>query len=244
MVTSFRSNEMLFKKWYNFFCWLQTLNGLSILFEGKKKKYALGFLYFKMQYKLHRLIFRFCYQFCIDSIHNFCVFFFRLQKKENWTQDLMRQSGTRSSGFSISHDEQQLKKSYIWIVWSTIIWAAPRISNDIQEVKIISDILTSKYGKNYADSCKTDALKSVNEKVSIMFFVPPHPSLKSPLCHHHHHPLWLPNYACKTYVFTFSGEKKAWHRTTAKASCRTIFDWNRQKLQYSLLPRSRCNVGT
>jgi vacuolar protein sorting-associated protein IST1 len=48
---------------------------------------------------------------------------------------------------------------------ATLLWASPRISTDIQEFKIIGDILGFKYGKKYAEACKTDALNNVNEKV-------------------------------------------------------------------------------
>lgn len=69
---------------------------------------------------------------------------------------------------------------------ATILWSAPRISNDIQEFKIvsgtdlhrdcyiaffnpenqqISEIFAHKYGKKYADACKVDSLNNVNDKV-------------------------------------------------------------------------------
>ena len=56
---------------------------------------------------------------------------------------------------------------------ATLIWAAPRISNDIQEFKIIGEILSSKYGKNYAEACRTDKTKNVNEKVKKRLGVEP-----------------------------------------------------------------------
>ena len=52
---------------------------------------------------------------------------------------------------------------------ATLIWSAPRISNDILEFKIIGEILSSKYGKNYAEACRTDKTKNVNEKVSFLY---------------------------------------------------------------------------
>lgn len=48
---------------------------------------------------------------------------------------------------------------------ATVLWASPRISNDIQEFKLIGDIFAHKYGKKYADACKADTLNNVNEKV-------------------------------------------------------------------------------
>ncbi|XP_012275225.1 IST1 homolog isoform X2 [Orussus abietinus] len=48
---------------------------------------------------------------------------------------------------------------------STIIWAAPRIQTDVQEMKVISDILTAKYGRQYTDACREEAVQSISEKL-------------------------------------------------------------------------------
>ncbi|XP_043516367.1 IST1 homolog isoform X2 [Frieseomelitta varia] len=48
---------------------------------------------------------------------------------------------------------------------STIIWAAPRIQTDVQEIKIIADILTSKYGKQYTEACREEAVQTISEKL-------------------------------------------------------------------------------
>lgn len=48
---------------------------------------------------------------------------------------------------------------------STIIWAAPRIQTDVQEMKIISDILTTKYGRQYTDACREEAVQTISEKL-------------------------------------------------------------------------------
>lgn len=48
---------------------------------------------------------------------------------------------------------------------STIIWAAPRIQTDVQEMKVISDILTCKYGKQYTEACREEAVRTVSEKL-------------------------------------------------------------------------------
>lgn len=60
---------------------------------------------------------------------------------------------------------------------ATILWASPRISNDVQEFKLISDILTSKYGKPYAESCRADRIGNVNEKVKRRLGIEPPPKL-------------------------------------------------------------------
>jgi vacuolar protein sorting-associated protein IST1 len=48
---------------------------------------------------------------------------------------------------------------------STIIWAAPRLQNDVQEMKVISDILNTKYGKQYTDACREEIMQTVSEKL-------------------------------------------------------------------------------
>ncbi|XP_078051853.1 increased sodium tolerance 1-like protein, partial [Augochlora pura] len=48
---------------------------------------------------------------------------------------------------------------------STIIWAAPRIQTDVREMKIIANILSAKYGKQYTDACREEAVQSISEKL-------------------------------------------------------------------------------
>lgn len=48
---------------------------------------------------------------------------------------------------------------------SSLIWAAPRLQTDVAELKIISDQLAVKYGKQYALAARENALNSVNEKL-------------------------------------------------------------------------------
>ncbi|XP_076299812.1 increased sodium tolerance 1-like protein isoform X2 [Lasioglossum baleicum] len=48
---------------------------------------------------------------------------------------------------------------------STIIWAAPRIQTDVREMKVIADILSAKYGKQYTDACREEAVQSISEKL-------------------------------------------------------------------------------
>lgn len=49
---------------------------------------------------------------------------------------------------------------------ASIIWVAPRLQADVAELKIISDMLTAKYGKPYADSCRASVPPSnVSEKL-------------------------------------------------------------------------------
>ncbi|XP_012269222.2 IST1 homolog [Athalia rosae] len=48
---------------------------------------------------------------------------------------------------------------------STILWAAPRIQTDVQEMKVIADILTSKYGRQYTEACREEAVQSISEKL-------------------------------------------------------------------------------
>jgi len=49
---------------------------------------------------------------------------------------------------------------------SSIIWVAPRLQADVAELKIVSDMLTSKYGKPYADACRASVHPAnVSEKL-------------------------------------------------------------------------------
>lgn len=48
---------------------------------------------------------------------------------------------------------------------SSLLWAAPRLQTDVLELKVIADQLTSKYGKQYAQACRENALGTVNEKL-------------------------------------------------------------------------------
>lgn len=38
---------------------------------------------------------------------------------------------------------------------SSLLWVAPRLQSDVAELKVISDILTAKYGKPYAEIART-----------------------------------------------------------------------------------------
>ncbi|XP_052810515.1 IST1 homolog [Mya arenaria] len=48
---------------------------------------------------------------------------------------------------------------------SSLIWAAPRLQTDVPEMKTIADQLTIKYGKEFGQACRTNALNNVSEKV-------------------------------------------------------------------------------
>ncbi|KAF7279447.1 increased sodium tolerance 1-like protein isoform X2 [Rhynchophorus ferrugineus] len=48
---------------------------------------------------------------------------------------------------------------------SSIIWVAPRIQSDIQEIKVIADLLTSKYGPSYAEACRIESIETISPKL-------------------------------------------------------------------------------
>ncbi|OWR45130.1 IST1 homolog [Danaus plexippus] len=48
---------------------------------------------------------------------------------------------------------------------STLIWVAPRMHTDVQELKVISDLLTAKYGKIYADACRGENVNTISDKL-------------------------------------------------------------------------------
>lgn len=48
---------------------------------------------------------------------------------------------------------------------SSMIWVAPRLQAEVNELKVISDLLTIKYGKPYAQAARENALGTVSEKL-------------------------------------------------------------------------------
>ncbi|CAH0407897.1 unnamed protein product [Chilo suppressalis] len=48
---------------------------------------------------------------------------------------------------------------------SSLIWVAPRMHTDVQELKVISDLLTAKYGKIYAEACRNENVNTISEKL-------------------------------------------------------------------------------
>lgn len=48
---------------------------------------------------------------------------------------------------------------------SSIIWVAPRMQADVQELKIVSDQLAAKYGKPYAQACRENQVGTVSAKL-------------------------------------------------------------------------------
>ncbi|XP_066290229.1 IST1 homolog isoform X2 [Branchiostoma lanceolatum] len=48
---------------------------------------------------------------------------------------------------------------------STLIWAAPRMSTEVQELKVVSDQLCAKYGKEFGKLCRSNEIASVNERL-------------------------------------------------------------------------------
>lgn len=48
---------------------------------------------------------------------------------------------------------------------SSLLWVAPRLQTDISEMKVVSDLLTQKYGKQYAQAAKDGSLSTISEKL-------------------------------------------------------------------------------
>ncbi|ELU00235.1 hypothetical protein CAPTEDRAFT_169908 [Capitella teleta] len=48
---------------------------------------------------------------------------------------------------------------------ASIIWATPRLISEVQELKVVKDQLTAKYGKEFVHMCTTNGEGSVNEKL-------------------------------------------------------------------------------
>ncbi|CAH0557446.1 unnamed protein product [Brassicogethes aeneus] len=48
---------------------------------------------------------------------------------------------------------------------SSLIWVSPRLQSDCQELKIVSDLLTSKYGPSYAEACRIESVDTISAKL-------------------------------------------------------------------------------
>ena len=48
---------------------------------------------------------------------------------------------------------------------SSLIWVAPRLQADVQELKIVADQFAAKYGKPYAMACRENGVGTVSEKL-------------------------------------------------------------------------------
>ncbi|CAG0913137.1 unnamed protein product [Notodromas monacha] len=48
---------------------------------------------------------------------------------------------------------------------SSLIWVAPRLQTDVQELKVVADQLAVKYGKPYAQACRDNAVGTVAPKL-------------------------------------------------------------------------------
>ncbi|KAG8238527.1 hypothetical protein J437_LFUL018198 [Ladona fulva] len=60
---------------------------------------------------------------------------------------------------------------------SSLIWVAPRMQADIAELHVIADQLTAKYGKQYAQACKEEAVSTISEKLKHKMSVQSPPKL-------------------------------------------------------------------
>ena len=48
---------------------------------------------------------------------------------------------------------------------ASVIWCTPRLQSECQELKIVSDQFSAKYGKEFAEASKKNSLNNVNEKL-------------------------------------------------------------------------------
>lgn len=60
---------------------------------------------------------------------------------------------------------------------SSLLWVAPRLQTDVAELKVIADLLMAKYGRQYADACREDAVASISEKLKHKMSVQSPPKL-------------------------------------------------------------------
>ncbi|XP_071455614.1 IST1 homolog isoform X2 [Hetaerina americana] len=60
---------------------------------------------------------------------------------------------------------------------SSLIWVAPRMQTDITELHVIADQLSAKYGKQYAQACREEAVSTISEKLKHKMSVQSPPKL-------------------------------------------------------------------
>lgn len=60
---------------------------------------------------------------------------------------------------------------------SSLIWVAPRLQADVTELKVISDLLTTKYGKPYAQAARENGLGTVSQKLQAKLSVQAPPKI-------------------------------------------------------------------
>ncbi|XP_066991302.1 IST1 homolog isoform X2 [Anabrus simplex] len=60
---------------------------------------------------------------------------------------------------------------------SSLLWVAPRLQSDVAEMKVIADQLAHKYGRQYADACREEAVTTISEKLKHKLSVQSPPKL-------------------------------------------------------------------
>ncbi|XP_050541726.1 IST1 homolog [Daktulosphaira vitifoliae] len=60
---------------------------------------------------------------------------------------------------------------------SSLLWVSPHIQADISEMKVISDQLTQKFGKKYAESCRSENMDTVSQKLKHKLSLRPPPKI-------------------------------------------------------------------
>lgn len=60
---------------------------------------------------------------------------------------------------------------------SSLLWVAPHIQADVSEMKVISDQLTQKFGKKYTETCRSENMDTVSEKLKHKLSLRPPPKI-------------------------------------------------------------------
>jgi len=68
------------------------------------------------------------------------------------------------SRFGLLQEMKELDPSLAESV-SSLLWVAPRIGSEVAELKLISDQLTVKCGKKYAEACRSGQVETISEKL-------------------------------------------------------------------------------
>nr|KAG5703294.1 hypothetical protein BaRGS_025536 [Batillaria attramentaria] len=66
--------------------------------------------------------------------------------------------------FGLIHTQKEIDPGLEEAI-ASLIWATPRLQADIMELKAIADEFAAKYGKEFAQACRSNALSNVSEKV-------------------------------------------------------------------------------
>lgn len=78
--------------------------------------------------------------------------------------------------FGLIQQEKEMDEGLAEAI-SSLIWVAPRLQSDCQELKVIAELFTHKYGKQYALAARDNAVGTVSPKLMAKLSVQAPPKL-------------------------------------------------------------------